>query len=148
LGAQRRIADAIARVSELARGAAVLPRPADTNCPDVPLIGFHLADAVRGGTIRVKPGVAELTATGARFTDGSEAPFDQVILATGYRAALGMLGDLVRVDECGFAVRRGRVVSADQPDLYFVGHNYDVRGGLRNIALDARRVGRMVRATV
>ena len=146
LSMQRRIADAIARMSELARGPAVLPRPADTNCPDVPLIGFHLVDAVRAGTIRVKPGVAELTATGARFADGSEDAFDVVILATGYRAAIGMLGDLVRVDECGFAVRRQRVMSGDQPDLYFVGHNYDVRGGLRNIALDARRVGRMIAA--
>jgi hypothetical protein len=49
-----------------------------------------------------------------------------------------MLGDLVHEDDCGFAARRSRVVSADQPNLYFVGHNYDVRGGLRNIALDAR----------
>jgi cation diffusion facilitator CzcD-associated flavoprotein CzcO len=148
LSAQRRVADAITSLSELVRGPAVLPRPADTNCPDVPLIGFHFVDAVRGGTIRVKPGVAELTATGARFTDGSEDPFDRVILATGYRAAVGVLGDLVRIDECGFAARRHRVVSADQPDLYFVGHNYDVRGGLRNIALDARQVGRLIGSRV
>jgi len=49
-----------------------------------------------------------------------------------------MLGNLVRFDDCGFAARRGRVVSVDRPNLYFVGHNYDARGGLRNIARVAR----------
>jgi NAD(P)-dependent dehydrogenase (short-subunit alcohol dehydrogenase family) len=143
--AQSVIAEVIATAAERIRGAAVLPRPADSNCAGVPLIGFHLVDAVRAGSIALKPGVAEFTRHGARFVDGSESAFDRVILATGYTAALGVLGNLVRTDECGFAARRDRVVSVDQPDLYYVGHNYDVRGGLRNIALDARRVGRIVR---
>lgn len=145
LHVQRAITQMIANVSELARGPAVLPPPVDTRCAGVPLIGFHLVDAVRAGAIRVKPGIAGFTAVGARFVDGSEDPFDRVILATGYRAAVGILKDLVRIDECGFAARRKRVVSVDQPNLYFVGHNYDVRGALRNIALDARRVRRMIR---
>ena len=146
LPVQRRIADAIARISGVARGPAVLPPATDTNCPDVPLIGFHLVDAVRAGRIRVKPGIAAFTTGGVRFVDDSEEAFDRVILATGFKAAVGSLGDLIRLDECGFAERRSRVVSANQPDLYFVGHNYDVRGGLRNIALDARRVARMIAA--
>ncbi len=144
LTVQRRITDTMARFMELLRGPAVLPRPVDTNCPDVPLIGFHFVDAVRAGTISIKPGIAEFTTRGARFVDGAEASFDRVILATGYRAALNPLGDLVRTDECGFARRRSRVESVDQPNLYFVGHNYDVRGGLRNIALDARLVARRI----
>jgi lysine/ornithine N-monooxygenase len=60
----------------------------------------------------------------------SEAPFDAVILATGYRAAVGLLGPLIRVDQCGFARRRDRVASDDHQDLYFVGHNYGIQGGL------------------
>lgn len=135
----------IAKTSEFVRGPAVLPPPAEARCSDVPLIGFHLADAVRAGTISLKGGVSEFTAAGARFSDGSEEAFDQVILATGYKAALRMLEGLVRVDDCGFAARRRRVVSLDQPDLYFVGHNYDARGGLRNIAQDARLVARLIR---
>ena len=138
LRAQRRIAAQIAKMSELVRGPAVLPPAVDSDCPDVPLIGFHLVDAVRAGTVRITPGIQELTIDGARFVDGSQASFDETILATGYKAAVGILGDLVRVDRCGFAERHSRVVSADRPNLYFVGHNYDVRGGLRNIAIDAR----------
>ena len=138
--AARRVAEAlVTAVSTQVRGPAVLPRKEWRACSNVPLIGCHLIDAIRLHTVRLKRGVAELTARGARFEDGSEEPFDQVILATGYQAALGLFGDLVRLDSCGFARRRDRVFSIDQPDLYFVGHNYDTRGGLRNIAADSRR---------
>ena len=84
--AQRAVQTAIGRISELVRGA-VLPRAVDGPCSNVPLIGLHFVDAVRAGTIRLKPGVAELTDRGVRFTDGSEDAFDTVILATGYRAS-------------------------------------------------------------
>jgi pyruvate/2-oxoglutarate dehydrogenase complex dihydrolipoamide dehydrogenase (E3) component len=73
-----------------------------------------------------------------RFTDGTERPFDVVILATGFRSALGFLDVPVRTDARGFAVRTDRVRSTDAPALYFVGHNYDSTGGLMNIATDSR----------
>jgi cation diffusion facilitator CzcD-associated flavoprotein CzcO len=142
--AQLAVQAAVAGISELVRGA-VLPRVVEGPCSNVPLIGLHFADAVRAGMIQVKPGVAGFTDRGVRFTDGSEEPFDVVILATGYRAAVGALGDLIRLDGCGFAARTNRVVSEDQPDLYFVGHNYDTRGGLRNIAQDARLAARLIK---
>ena len=65
-------------------------------------------------------------------------------LATGFSAAIGFLRGLVRVDERGFARRSDRVVSADQPGLYLVGHNYDATGGLWNIRMDAPRAADMV----
>jgi hypothetical protein len=55
-----------------------------------------------------------------------------------------MLGDAVRHDACGFAARHDRVISDDCSRLYFVGHNYDVAGGLRNIAQDARLAARVI----
>lgn len=143
---QRMGASAFSSISARVRGSAVLPLPRRTSCPAVPLIGFHLADALRSGRIRLKGGVTEFTTSGVRFADGSTESFDDVILATGYRAAVGMLRDLIRVDACGFARRRDRVVSLDQPDLYFVGHNYDARGGLFNIARDVTRAARCVKA--
>jgi cation diffusion facilitator CzcD-associated flavoprotein CzcO len=125
-------------ISELVRGPSPLPPSADNVCASVPLIGFHLVDGVRSGRIQLRRGLTEFTSAGVRFVDGSEDEYDHVILATGYRAAIGMLSNLVRFDDCGFAARRKRVVSVDRPNLYFVGHNYDARGGLRNIARDAR----------
>lgn len=141
--AQRGIRNAISGVSAWARSNP-LPRGVQGPCAAIPLIGFHLVDAVREGRIQLKPGIAEFTPEGVRFTDGTADRFDRVFLATGYRAALGFLSGLVNTDSCGFAARHNRVVSADQPGLYFVGHNYDTRGGLRNIGEDARLAARLL----
>lgn len=131
----------VAAVAATSRGRAVLPPPrAPTDCPEIPLIGFHLVDAIRRNVIAVRPAVAHFTETGVAFIDGRSEPFDEVILATGYRAALGALGALALLDSCGFGRRVRRVVSPDYPNLYFIGHNNDTRGAIFNIANDAPRV--------
>ena len=137
----------VGRIVEKRRGPPVLPRPAHGPLDAIPLIGFHLVDAIRAGLVRVRGGIDRLTPTGALFADGktpAELPFDAVILATGYSAALAPLGQLIRVDTKGFALRRDRVESADHDDLYFVGHHYDATGGLFNIARDARLVAERI----
>jgi cation diffusion facilitator CzcD-associated flavoprotein CzcO len=144
---QRAVMAVMGRMQRLVRGAAVLPPALWTGCPKVPLIGFHLVDAIRSGRIQLRGGLKEFTADGVRFGDGAAEPFETVILATGYRAALGMLRGAVRVDDCGFALRQDGVTSVDQPGLYFVGHTYDIRGGLFNIGRDARRAAARIIAT-
>jgi hypothetical protein len=57
---------------------------------------------------------------------------------------VGFLGRGVSTDDCGFARRSDRVTSAEHPDLFFVGHNYDQRGGLYNLATDARLAARRI----
>jgi cation diffusion facilitator CzcD-associated flavoprotein CzcO len=131
-------------LTDLRRGKPVLPRPAHSPLDAIPVIGFHLVDAIAQGLIEVRRGVAELTADGARFTDGTTGQFDHIILATGFTAALGPLGGLIQLDEKGFARRHDRVVSMDQPRLYFVGHNYDATGGLYNIRRDAELAARLI----
>src|SRR5690606_2942553 len=106
-----RIADAVGRLTEARRGPPVLPKPDYGPLDAIPLIGFHLVDAISAGRIRVRPGIASFTRTGVRFTDGSEDDFDTVILATGFRPALQPLGGLVRTDAKGFALRTDRVTS-------------------------------------
>lgn len=142
--AQNVIVAAMASLTELRRGEPVLPRSARGPLDAIPVIGFGLVDAIRSGRVTVKPGIETFTRDGVRFTDGSESAFDDVILATGYAAALQPVRSLVRVDERGFAVRSDRVTSADQRGLYFVGHNYDATGGLHNIGRDARLVASRV----
>jgi thioredoxin reductase len=142
---QRLLLDATARLGELRRGASPLPRPpAGDGCPDVPLIGFHLIDAIRSRAIRLAPALESFTGEGVRFVDGSSAPFEVVILATGYRPALAPLGGLVTLDRCGFALRDRRVASREHQGLFFVGQTYDRRGALFNIGWDARRVGKLL----
>ena len=134
---RRRIATGVGKITEARRGPSPLPRSAHGPLDAIPLIGFHLVDAIKSGNVHVRGGIAELTATGVRFADGAEEAFDEVIFATGFRAAISPLGNLVRTDAKGFALRTDRVTSADQPDLYFVGHTYDATGGLYNIAQDS-----------
>jgi hypothetical protein len=57
-----------------------------------PIIGFHLADEIRRGAIAVKGDIGAFTADGMTFADGTSDEFDEVIFATGFRAALGMFG--------------------------------------------------------
>jgi len=133
-------------LTQLRRGKPVLPRPAHSPLDEIPVIGFHLVDAIAEGLIDARVGVAGLTSEGARFTDGTTGQFDEIVLATGFGAALGPLGGLVQVDAKGFARRRDRVVSVDQPGLYVVGHNYDATGGLYNISRDARLAARLIAA--
>ena len=141
------IAGVFGRLTELRRGKPVLPKPAHGPLDAIPLIGFHLVDAIRAGKVTVRGGVMALTESGAQFTDGVEEPFDDVILATGFTAALAPLGNLVRTDAKGFAVRTDRVTSADQPHLYFVGHSYDATGGLYNIKLDSALAAERIAAS-
>ena len=105
-------------------------------------------DAIKAGLVTVRPGVAEFTTTGARFADGSSEPFDDVILATGFAPALAPLAGLVQTDRKGFALRTDRITSADQPQLYFVGHNYDATGGLYNINVDSQLAAARIAATL
>jgi cation diffusion facilitator CzcD-associated flavoprotein CzcO len=138
------IVGAFARVTRAVRGAPPFPPARGPLLGDVPIIGFKLVDAIRSGHVRLRGGLSRFTPSGVVFADGREEPFDDVILATGFRAALGPVEGLVTRDERGFARRRDRVVSAERPDLYFVGHHYDGTGGLYNIARDARTAAHLI----
>ncbi|MGQ0537488.1 MAG: flavin-containing monooxygenase [Gemmatimonadaceae bacterium] len=128
----------VQRAMERKRGAPVLPRPAHSALDAIPLIGFNLVDAIRRGAIALKlAAVAQVVEDGVTFSDGSRGVYDTILLATGFAPALAALGSAVRTDAKGFALRSDRVTSADEPDLYFVGHNYDATGGLSNIRRDA-----------
>jgi cation diffusion facilitator CzcD-associated flavoprotein CzcO len=127
------------RLVRLRRGPSPLPLAKISPIDAIPMIGFHLEDAVKASRIVVRPGIACLTAEGAVFTDGEARRYDAIVLATGYAPALAALGTLVRLDDKGFALRNGPVQSADQPGLYFVGHRYDAAGAISNIARDAGR---------
>ncbi len=143
---QRRIVRGTGLIgSLLKRPSHSLPRKRDFDvCQDLPVIGRSILDHVNVGRVRLLPGVAELSRNSVSFTDGTEWVGDTVILATGYRAAIEWMGVYGTRDGCGFADRGDRVRSASHSDLYFVGHNYDGRGGLYNIRVDANRIARLI----
>ena len=140
---KKRVAGLVQRMSELRRGKPVLPRPPWTALDAIPIIGFHLVDAIRNGKVTLKVGTIErLVLGGVAYSDGSRGAFDHIILATGFAPALDPLGALIQRDERGFAIRRDNVTSVDQPGLWFVGQRYDSTGALANIKADAIAVAR------
>jgi cation diffusion facilitator CzcD-associated flavoprotein CzcO len=144
---RQRIAASVQRLSELRRGPQPFPRPPWSALDAIPIIGFHLVDAVRAGKVKLRlSAIEECTARGVRCADGAAQDFDAIIMATGFRPALDALGDAIRRDEKGFALRTDRVTSADLADLYFVGHNYDATGAIANIARDAGLVAARIAA--
>lgn len=145
---RRRVIGLVEKRTRARRGPPALPPLGWGDPPRIPLIGFHLDDAIKAGRVGVRPGIERFTTTGVRFTDGAEASYDDVIFATGYRAALQPLEGLVRRDGRGFALRTDRVTSADQPRLFLTGQNYDVTGGIANAARDSYLVAKGVRAAL
>jgi cation diffusion facilitator CzcD-associated flavoprotein CzcO len=142
-GARLRVATLVQKLSEWRNGPPVLPRPPWTALDAIPIIGFHLVNAIRDGKVALKRGTIDhLERGGAVFSDGSRGEFDAIILATGFAPALDVLGDLVRRDERGFALRSDNVMSSDQPGLWFVGQRYDTTGAIANIKADSVAVAR------
>ena len=141
------IASAGSAAVERLRGGSGLEKPDYGPLEKQPVIGFGLVNAVRDGSIVTRTGIQRFIKDGALFTDGRSEGFDEVILATGYRAAIGMLDSLVHRDERGFAAR-DRVISLDQPDLYFVGHNYGAIGALLNIGRDAGLTAKIIASRI
>jgi indole-3-pyruvate monooxygenase len=99
-----------------------------------------LPEAVAAGRVQVRPALAELTAHSAHFVDGSAAPYDAVILATGYRPALGPVEHLVRLSPTGRPLVDLACRADGVPGLYCVGYDYPTTAGwLQRIGAVARR---------
>lgn len=143
---QRQVVQSTARLGGfLHRRQATLPRKGDAGpCQDVPVVGHTIVNHITAGRIKLRPGIADFTEDTVRFNDRSAWQGDTVLLATGYRSAIEWMGEYGARDECGFALRQDRVRSAHHDGLYFVGHNYDGRGGLYNIRIDAKRIARQI----
>ena len=140
---RKAVALLLRKLSEIRVSSKILPRPSWTALDRIPVIGFHLVEAIRAGKVTVKLGTIDrFDRSGVIFGDGTHQEFDAVILATGFAPALDPLGDLIRRDERGFAMRTDDVTSADQPALWFVGMRYDTTGAIANINQDAQLVGR------
>jgi putative flavoprotein involved in K+ transport len=142
-GMRKAVAALLQQISLMRVSPDILPRPPWTALDRIPIIGFHLVEAIRAGTVTLKRGTIDrFEPAGVAFSDGTRQDFESVIFATGFAPALGPLGSLIRRDDRGFAMRTDNVTSADQPGLWFVGMRYDTTGAIANIKADAELVGR------
>jgi cation diffusion facilitator CzcD-associated flavoprotein CzcO len=110
----------------------------------VPMIDVGTMDALRKGTIKARPGIARFTEIGVVFSDGSSEAFDAVIFGTGYDAAVGAILDNSDglFDDNGLPMISGGVTA--RPGLYFCGFNEPPTGRLREIGIEAKRIGVLI----
>jgi cation diffusion facilitator CzcD-associated flavoprotein CzcO len=106
-----------------------LPPPPGSPLGHYPVVGYELPEAVAAGRVVVYGAVGRLEAGTAHFTDGRAAPFDSIILATGYRPALGPVAHLVDLDERGWPLLDARCRSLRTPRLVCVGYTYPTTEG-------------------
>ena len=107
---------------------------------EIPVIDVGTLARIRAGEIAVRKGVESFDRAEVRFADGSRESFDAIVLATGFRAGLQrMLPDHAGVfDEQGSPRIHGREAA---PGLYFCGYDPGRAGLLRQIGIEARRIG-------
>jgi putative flavoprotein involved in K+ transport len=122
-----------------------IPAPADgllsrvRRVGEVPLQDVGFVEAVRGGTVTPVAAVTGFESDKVLLADGSAIGAQAVIAATGYRRGLEKLaGHLGVLDESGLPKVHGGPPAA--PGLFFLGYTVSLRGMLRDIAADARRV--------
>jgi cation diffusion facilitator CzcD-associated flavoprotein CzcO len=99
-----------------------LPKPDHKLLEAHPTVSSELLPRLGHGDIEVKPNIDRFTGgRTVRFTDGSEEEIDLVIYCTGYKIGFPFL------EESVFPVRDNRmplyrrVVSVENPNLYFIG---------------------------
>ncbi len=109
-----------------------LPREQIAEAEIYPVVGFRLPDAVRAGQVSVVAAVTALTERGAQLADGTQLEVDDIVLATGYRPALGPVADWVDLAD-GWPVLDG-FRSRRTPHLYCLGFRYSgFEGWLQSI---------------
>ena len=104
-------------------------------------INDEFLPCIANGSVVVKPGLTELTQTGARFADGTAEEIDVAIFATGYSIAFPFLSpDLIRVDPATNRVELfQQMIAPDLPDtVAFLGVLQPQSGFMPVIEMQAR----------
>ena len=120
---------------------------ADTRRGKIPVIDLGTLDQIKAGNIKVAPGIERVNAKTVTFTDGSERPFQAIILATGYRPGLtSVLGEsLVELvlNERGYP--KSLWFSAPElAGLYFLGFTTPLTGIIYNLTIDSEKIAQHI----
>jgi hypothetical protein len=110
----------------------------------VPLIDIGTVSLIKQGAISVVPEIIKFTKDSVQYKNGKEEKIDVVLLATGYRSGLESFfsGYPELFNEKGYPKIRGK--ETEMTGLYFLGFNNHVGGFLRNIGIEAKRIGKKI----
>ena len=111
----------------------------------IPLVDIGTVDRIRRGLIAIRPGLARIAGGDVHFADGASAPFDAIILATGYRPDLrALLPDHQdALDGSGGPLLCGQAIG--HAGLFFCGQIPVPTGQLREIGIEATRIAATIR---
>lgn len=106
-----------------------------------PLIDIGTIDRIRSGRIAVRGGITRFDGATIWFEDGTGEAYDAVILATGFRPAVGefVQSQTEILDRAGAPVQSG---TALVPGLYFCGFRLSPIGMLSAIRKEAKAIAR------
>jgi len=112
----------------------------------IPLIDVGTMKLIREGHVKVYSGVKEFSGNRIKFNNEKEADFDAVILATGYRPRVDdfLQGAESVFDEEGTPITTGK--ESPFQGLYFCGYYVSPTGMLREIAIEAKRIGTLIKS--
>ena len=110
----------------------------------VPLIDNGTLAAIRAGKITMRPAVQKITGQTVQFANDTDAEFDAIILATGYRTDLRKM-----LPESPEALDgQGRPVNCGAPGpvkgLYFCSYKASADGQLRQTGIDAQAIAKYI----
>jgi cation diffusion facilitator CzcD-associated flavoprotein CzcO len=109
----------------------------------IPLLDIGTIKLIKQGKIVVHPGIERFTAVGVLFVDGTQANFDAVVLATGYRPQVAEFLQTANVlNEEGTPQSSG--VQSSETGLYFCGFYISPTGMLREIGLEAVEISQEI----
>ena len=112
----------------------------------IPVIDVGTLARMRGGDIGVRKGIEAFDGAEVCFVDRTRERFDAVVLATGFAPGITeLLPDHASLfDVRGYPRDHGRETAS--PGLYFCGFELARGGLLRQVGIEARRIGREITA--
>jgi putative flavoprotein involved in K+ transport len=146
------VASAVARltVGDLtAYGLPASPRGTYARAKEgqIPILDVGFIDAVKQARVTVVPAVRGFDGPDVLLEGGGRIRPDAVIAATGYvRGLERLVGHLGVLDGRGLPLAHGPAAHPSAPALHFIGFTNPVSGNLREIAIDARKIAKALRA--
>lgn len=150
-----KVGGVVGRLSIPDLSAQGLPRPttglySQVRRGRIPIQDVGIVDAIRDGRVEVVRAVTALEGDTVVLEDGSRITPDVVVVATGYARGLEpLVGDLAPglLGADGRPTVHGTQTHPDAPNLWFLGFTNPISGMFRELAIDARRIGRAIAVT-
>jgi hypothetical protein len=107
----------------------------------VPVVDVGIIDLVKRGVVVARPAIQHIEGGQVVFERGESDTFDSIILATGYESGLRRLFDeeSPALNPAGYPAATGG--RPHMPGLYFCGFYNVPTGLLREIGIEAKRIG-------